>query len=179
MPWIETVAEMRDDLDQQQLEYLQTHIEEHMFPLTSWQDRCPVGNRMATLLLSDHLMFSGRFQLTLFMLNNKCKPTVYVKWLMGRGMLHGADSCRHVADLIKDHMNGKLEAEGKTAFVMDATLPNGDAAIGEAQNWVVQTPHFASNVLERKEWEAAIRMLVGGPPSNLYKKQLFPQSGTE
>lgn len=154
-----TVAEKRDELPEDALVFLETQIEEHMYPVTSWQDRCPSGNRMAALLLCTHLTYAGRFQLTLFMLNNKCRPTVYVHWLLAREMLWDERARGHVAQLIKDHMTGKLEEAGKTSHVMDATLPSGDAAVGDAQNWVVQTPHFAYNDAERLEWENAIRML--------------------
>ena len=105
MPIMESVAELRDDLHPEQLVsrvLADTHIEEHMFPLTSWQDRCPVGKKMATLLLSDHLQYPQRFQLTLFMLNNKCKPTVYANqhWLLWAARRHAVaneDACLHVA----------------------------------------------------------------------------------
>ena len=133
--------------------FLVTKIEEHMGSLSTWP------THIAEMLLSRHLRFNDRFQLTLFMLVNKCMPAVYAEWLIKRGMLKDKSAREHVAGIIEAHKTGKLEAEGKTAYVMDATLPNGDVAPNDMKVCTVATPHFAHDWQHQHFWDEAVHML--------------------
>jgi len=131
---------------------LRDGIEEHVGNLKRWP------TRIGTMLLSKRIHFKERLQLTLFVLANKCPPTVYVKWLLRRGMLRDVSARNHIKSIILGHKTGKLEADGRTAYVIDATLPNGDEAKGKVMP--VYTPSFAYDPLEHHYWDDAVDMLM-------------------
>ena len=60
-------------------------------------------------LLSKHLVRHGRFDLTKFILANRCPPNEYANWLLLRGSLWDKSARDHVADLIKQYTDGRLE----------------------------------------------------------------------
>ena len=130
---------------------LKERIEEHMgsiqyFP--AW---------VATMLLSTHLRYSDRFQLTLFMLGNGCAPIAYAEWLIKRGMLKDKAAREHVAGLISDHKSGKLEIAGRTCYVMAATHANGTDAPAKMKIRPLYQPNFAMS--HPHYWSCAIAML--------------------
>jgi hypothetical protein len=133
--------------------FLRDRIEEHMGALYLWPAH------MAEKLLCQHLRFNDRFQLTLFMLANKCQPAVYAEWLIKRGMLKDKSAREHVATVILSHKQGRLETEGKTAYVMDATLANGEPAPNDMKVWPVYTPNFAEDWQHGHYWDEAVHML--------------------
>ena len=136
--------------------FLRDRFEEHMGALHLWPAH------IAEKLLGRHLRFTERFQLTLFMLANKCQPTVYVEWLLKREMLKDNSARQHIVGLLDAHKTGKLETEGKTAYVMDATLPNGDPAPNAMKVRTVDTPNFAHDWQHQHYWDEAIHMLKAG-----------------
>ena len=75
-----TLAKMQ--LPEDQFKFLEERIEEHIGMIENW----PIW--AAEMLLSKHLNYSERYQLTLFMLGNKCLPGTYAEWLLMRHMLH-------------------------------------------------------------------------------------------
>jgi hypothetical protein len=149
----ERVEELAMNLKAWERVFLRDRIEEHMGPLYLWP------THMAAKLLTDHLKYADRFTLTLFMLANKCQPAVYAEWLLKRGMLKDKSARDHVASVILAHKQGKLEAEGKTAYVMDASLANGEPAPNELKVWPVYTPNFAEDWQHGHYWDEAIHML--------------------
>ena len=141
------------DLPTYEKDLLRECIEEHMPKLVDWPEH------MAQKLLCRRLKFADRFQLTLFMLANHCPPVKYAEWLLKRGMLSDKAARFHVAGIIDAHKTGKLEQEGKTAYVMDATLPDGEAAPIGMRVRTVYTPDFAHNWQYQLYWTEAIYML--------------------
>jgi len=111
------------------------------------------------MLLSKHLSFGARFSLTLFILQNGLPPQLYAEWLIGRGMLRDEAARNHVASIIKDHQDGKLEETAKTAYKMHATAPNGDALPLADRVQTVLTPNFARMWQTSYFWGAAIATL--------------------
>ena len=130
--------------------------------------------RFTDMFLSTHLLFPQRWQLTLFILANRCPPSLMVKWYLLRGMLHDKSARDQVADLIKQHKNGTLERQGRTTWVMGATQDKpaiirkhkwdgvGDPAL--AKNQVISTPSFAFDYLHEWHWDEAIKTLKMPPP---------------
>lgn len=149
----ERVGKAALDLKAWERVFLRDRIEEHMGALYLWPAH------MAEKLLSRHLRFNDRFQLTLFMLANKCQPAVYAEWLLKRAMLKDKSARDHVASIITAHKTGKLEAEGRTAYVMDATLANGEVPPNELKLWPVYTPNFAEDWQHQHFWDEAVHML--------------------
>ena len=129
-------------------------IEEHLGRLSDWPAWA------AEALLKEHLKYADRFTLTLFLLVNKCMPTLAAEWMLVRKMLKDHSARQHVASIIKEHMTGGLEAAGRTAYCMDATLPNGDKAPVDERVTPVSTPNFAKDYKHRHYWEDAINMLM-------------------
>ena len=148
----ERVAIAADGLSAKERKLL-TRIEDHLGRVCDW----PVA--FAEQLLSKHLTYKPRFTLTLFLLANKCSPPLLAEWMLSRGMLHDHSARTHVAGIIKDHQTGKLESDGRTAYVMDATLPNGDTPPVEQRVWPVYTPNFAHDWKFQYIWDEAIVML--------------------
>ena len=93
--------------------FLKEHVEEHTHFLKFW----PKYYR--ELMLSTHLKYLGRFQLTMFLLGNRLNPETIVQWYLGHRMLHDQAARVHVSGIIKAHKKGELE--NKTTFVMHAT----------------------------------------------------------
>jgi hypothetical protein len=60
-------------------------------------------------------------------------------------------------------MKGELEEKGITAYVLDATLPNGDPAPAAMRNLPVYTPNFAHDWQHQHYWEEAVEMLKQRP----------------
>jgi len=77
-------------------------ILENVGPLKQWP--------LHTLaqMLSDHLTYQARINLVLFLLGNRCPPNMIAWWLITRNMLHDKAARLHVANLIKEHKQGKL-----------------------------------------------------------------------
>jgi hypothetical protein len=152
------------------VDFLRDHIEDHTYQLQWW----PKYQR--GLLLESHLKYAGRFQLTIFLLGNRLNPVTIASWYLGRNMLKDQAAKKHVAELIRGHMDGKLTKYD--VYVMNATLANGDPpsmfefrdgdkiARGEKQPLV--TPSFAYENLATtgvpNDWDHAIQLLTLGAP---------------
>lgn len=139
-------------------------IEEQIGSCLSWP------SHMTAMLLSTHLRFNDRYQLSLFMLGNGCPPTSMVKWFLSRGMLSDKSARENVADLIRRHMDGTLERAGTTTWVMNATeVPKpvwerkhpwdgvGEPAVNKTR--IVATPTFALDWQHQHHWTDAINAL--------------------
>ncbi len=133
---------------------LSSTIEEHMGHTTTY----PV--HIQNLLLSKHLAFAGRFSLTLFVLQNGLPPTLYVEWLIGRGMLRDWEARTHIANILTANMTGKLEETNKTAYKMHATAADGEALPVSERVQVVLTPSFARMWQHKHYWTAATAALL-------------------
>lgn len=83
-------------------------------PLKCWPDD------PRTKMLSSRLDFKGRFCLYLFVVGNVVPPELFIDWVIQRGMLRVQSSARHLINVVKAHQTGKLEAEGKTYWDMNA-----------------------------------------------------------
>jgi len=112
--------------------------------------------------LCTHLLKGDRFSLTLFLLANRCPPPLIAEWYLRRRMLHDLSAREHVANIIADHRSGKLERDGRTAYVLGATLRNGDPAPFEERIWPVYAPDFARDWKFGYWWQEAIAMLKSG-----------------
>lgn len=77
-------------------------IVENIGPLSQW----PLHN--LSQMLSSHLTYQSRINLTLFALANQCPPTLYAEWCVSRNMLRDNSAHLHVANLIKEHKAGQL-----------------------------------------------------------------------
>lgn len=77
-------------------------IIENIGPLSQW----PLHN--LSQMLSSHLTYQPRINLTLFVLANQCPPNLYAEWCVSRNMLKDKAAHLHVANLIKDHKAGQL-----------------------------------------------------------------------
>ena len=75
----------------------------------------------SSMMLSRHLKFNERFRLTTFLLGNGCPPQMIATWYKSRDMLRDHSAVEHVKSIIKAHMTGSLEAEGKTFWSCQAT----------------------------------------------------------
>ena len=126
--------------------------------------RFPV--ELAELFLSKHLMFAARMKLSLFLLANRCPPALMAEWYVTRGMLHDKAAKEMVISIIKAHMEGKLEEGGKTAYVIDTTLSNGDPAPPALKRVPVYTPNFAYDTEFQHFWLDAVCILRGQPTSH-------------
>ena len=60
------------------------------------------------LMLSHHLVYGQRFQLTLFLLGNALPPVVIREWYTAQGCLRDQCAWRHVERLIADFKQDKL-----------------------------------------------------------------------
>lgn len=125
-PWQQTkdaqVASLMQ-MGRKELRHLQT-IEDLVGCITRWP------SHMREMMLSTHLRFRERFQLTLFLLGNWLPPLVMVEWYIMRGMLKDRSARDNVADLIRQHMAGELETKGYMVWQMGATR-NKPAALRE------------------------------------------------
>lgn len=161
---------MTTNLSAADISFLSSDVEDHTHFFRLWP------NYYRQLMLSSHLKFVGRFQLTLFLLGNRLNPEVIVKWYIRRGMLHDHAARVHVARIITDHRDGKLA--NKTTYVMKATTSNGDAPSnyqfnnghtieqGEIQN--VVTPSFARCHYDNV-WTNAVKMLHLGTSREVHR----------
>ena len=77
-------------------------ILEQVGPLAQW----PLHT--LSQMLSTHLTYQPRINLTLFVLGNHCAPDLYAEWCMSRNMLKNKAAHLHVANLIKEHKAGQL-----------------------------------------------------------------------
>lgn len=136
-----------------ELRMLKDTIEEHMGLLWTYPPH------IKTMLLSQHLRFNDRFALTCFVLQNGLPPQLYVEWLLARCMLKDKAARLHVASILKDHCEGKLEESGKTAYMMNATDRAGEALPVADRNMPVATPHFAKDWQFAYYWNVPIAML--------------------
>ena len=117
------------------------------------------------MFLSRHLHYAARFRLTIFLLANRCPPTLVAEWYTQRGMLNDKSAVDHIISILKAHMGGELEAKNITAYVMDATLSNGDPAPPAMRNLPVYTPSFAYDWQHQHYWQEAIQTLkMPSPP---------------
>ena len=92
-------------------------VEEHVGSCIRWP------SNLTEAMLSTHLLFPDRWQLTLFLLGNRCPPSVFVTWFLTRHMLHDKAARDQVIDIIVKHKSGELERQGRTTWMMDATAP--------------------------------------------------------
>ena len=125
---------------------------DHVGPLNRW----PIN--MAEAIVSTHLTYQPRFQLTLFLLGNRVPPTVFTAWFLSRNMLRDVSARRHVAGILLAHKTGKLEADGKTAWIVNAVDREGNDVLDK--NQVVVTPRFAHE--EPQYWDEAVKKLNTG-----------------
>jgi len=102
----------------EQLDSAQESLAAFIFDCIGPANEWPVNT--LEMFCSKHLMFAGRFQLTLFMLNNGCPPEYYAEWLLRRNALRDDSARFHVAELIAKHQDGLLES--KTSYIMPARL---------------------------------------------------------
>jgi hypothetical protein len=138
-------------------------IEEHLGSCLYWP------SRFTEAMLTTHLRFPDRWQLTLFLLANRCPPKLMIEWYMSRGMLKDKSARMQVADLLHKHMNGTLEKQGYTTWIMQATSTKpvwerkhkwdgvGDPVQDKVQ--VISTPSFAEDYQHQHHWDEAIDML--------------------
>ena len=150
------VAEIAITLKGWERKLLKDTIEEHAGSIQNWQWN------MAERLLSKHLRYNDRFQLTLFMLQNKVPPALIAQWYIKRKMLSDQSARMHVAGIIKAHMTGELEEKCITAQMMDATDRAGNPLPYCATQFPVYTPNFAYDWQHQHFWEEAIEMLKQG-----------------
>lgn len=130
--------------------------------------------RFTEMMLSRHLRFPERWQLTLFLLGNRCPPTLMVEWYLKRDMLSDKSARDQVSDLIRQHKTGKLEQQGRTTWVMDATVTkpiwerkhpwDGVGESPENKTQVIETPSFAFDWEHNYHWDEAVKMLQAGVP---------------
>lgn len=125
------------------------HLVDFVGPLNRW----PVN--IAEAVVSTHLTFESRFQLTLFLLGNRVPPCVFTEWFLKRSMLKDASARRHVAGILLAHKTGKLEADSKTTWVVGAVDKEGNEL--KDKNQVIATPDFAQE--EPQYWDEAIKKL--------------------
>ena len=84
------------------------------YPVKHWPDA------ERTRMLGKHLDFRARFGLYLFVVGNMCPPGIFVDWIVLRGMLRDQAAAMHMITILKSHMTGKLEQEGKTYWDLHA-----------------------------------------------------------
>lgn len=125
------------------------NLVDHVGPLNRW----PIN--VAEAIVSSHLTYLSRFQLTLFLLGNRVPPSLFVSFFLKRNMLRDISARRHVAGLLLAHKSGKLEADGKTAWILGAVDGAGNDLIDK--NQVIATPRFAAE--EPQYWDEAIKKL--------------------
>ncbi len=149
-------------------------IEEQLGPVMKWP------SRFTEMMLSAHLRFPERWQLTLFLLGNRCPPKLMTEWYIKRRMLSDKSARDQVIDLIQKHKSGKLEEEGRTTFIMGQTItkPVWDRAhkwdgVGDPCDnlqGVISTPTFAHDFQHEWYWTQAIELLKSSnhnvPPQN-------------
>ena len=85
---------------------------DYVGPLSQW----PL--RMAEAVVSTHLPYKLRFQLTLFLLGNRVPPAIITEWYLRREMLKDESARRHVAGILLAHKSGKLEKDCRTTYVV-------------------------------------------------------------
>lgn len=144
-------------------------IEEHVGSCLKWPFR------FTEMMLSTHLRFPERWQLTLFLLGNRCPPSLMVEWYISRKMLKDKSACDQIADLIQKHKDGTLEQQGRTTWIMEATVTKpwwlrahrwdgvGDPA--DNKNQVIYTPSFAFDWQHEHHWTEAIAALKTPMPA--------------
>ena len=66
------------------LAYLTNRVEDHTYQLRYWP---PYYKDM---LMCNHLYYTGRFQLTIFLLGNRLSPVTIAQWYLGRNQLKNA-----------------------------------------------------------------------------------------
>ena len=138
-------------------------IEEHVGSCMKWP------SRFTEMMLSTHLRFPDRWQLTLFLLGNRCPPTLIVAWYTDRDMLKDKQARDQVADIIRQHRDGTLEQHGRTTWMMDATEDkplilrthpwDGVGMPAEDKNRTICTPSFAFDWEHQWHWDEAIEKL--------------------
>jgi len=152
------------DLSAEEITFLKEQVEEHTLDIVWWP------RYYRELMLSSHLKYLGRFQLTMFLLGNRLNPETIVQWFIGHGMLKDQAARVHVSGIIKAHKLGELE--NKTTFVMHATTRDGDSAVQSGPHFMFQhgsviaqgdvqplvTPSFACYE-EDNAWDNAMKML--------------------
>tara|TARA_R100000951_G_scaffold114443_2_gene118768 strand:+ start:1287 stop:1874 length:588 start_codon:yes stop_codon:yes gene_type:complete len=138
-------------------------IEEHIGSCIKWPPH------FTEMMLSTHLRFPERWQLTLFLLGNRCPPSLMVEWYLSRNALKDKSARDQVADLIRQHKDGTLEQQGRTTWVLDATedLPailrkhkwDGVGMPAENKTRAIFTPSFAFDWQHEWHWDEAIAVL--------------------
>ena len=148
------------------LAYLTNQVEDFTYQLRYWP---PYYKDM---LMCNHLYYTGRFQLTIFLLGNRLSPITIAEWYLGRNQLKNAAAKEHVAELFRGHMQGKLEKY--KVYVMQATKSNGDAPsefvfrngdiIVRGEDQPLVTPDFAKQNRATtgiaNDWDLAIALML-------------------
>ena len=153
-------------------------IEEQIGACMKWP------HRFTEMMLSTHLRFPERWQLTLFLLGNRCPPTLMAEWFITRGMLKDKAARDQVVDLIRKHRDGSLEQQGRTTWVMSAVAPptpvwerkhrwDGVGDDLKDKNQIIATPTFAFDWEHQWHWDEAIKMLQA-PASSLVRSKSAP-----
>jgi hypothetical protein len=151
-------------------------IEAQLGPCILWP------TRFTESFLSYHLGYDERFQLTLFLLGNRCPPVLFVEWMISRGMLRDKSARDNVTILIKDHKSGKLEQQGRSTYIMHTTEDKPPClrkhkwdGVGDPTNdktRVIETPTFAYDWQHQHYWDQALEMLAAPPLTLLLKRSV-------
>jgi hypothetical protein len=146
-------------------------IVENVGPFSQW----PMHN--VEQMLSSHLTYQPRINLTLFMLGNQCPPDLYAEWIISRNMLKDKPARTHVATLIKEHKAGELSRFKTYLLPFRVTAPPKPMAdrkhfwdgVGDpmpkdappsAFVFAVETPGPIFMSLEGWRWDKAYGMLM-------------------
>lgn len=122
-------------------------------------------------------------QLTLFLLGNRTPPIKIAEWYTKRGMLKDKSARDQVTDLIKQHLHGKLEEQGRSTWIMNATVDkpvfdrkrpwDGVGEPAEDKNQVIATPSFAYDWEHQWMWTDAMDMLQNTKRRKIDLKSVF------
>ena len=146
-------------------------IVENVGPVSQW----PLHN--LEQMLSSHLTYQPRINLTLFLLGNQCPPDDYAEWVDSRNMLKDMPARAHVASLIKDHKDGKLSRFTTYMLPFRVTAPLKPLSLRkhkwdgvgepmpkdappEAFIFEVETPGPIFMAMEGWRWDKAYGMLM-------------------
>ena len=105
-----------------------------------------------TRLLSKHMSYTDRFQLTLFALVNGVVPVLYAEYLIARGSLKDMAARNHVAGLIDAHMRNGLAKY--TAWHVDR---QDFISAAVPKTFDLEPPVYKDGV----HWETAVSLLRG------------------
>jgi hypothetical protein len=161
-------------------------IVENVGPISQW----PLHN--VEQLLSSHLTYQPRINLTLFMMGNQCPPDLFAEWIISRNMLKDMPARVHVASLIKEHKAGQLSRFNTYMLPFRVTAPAkpmvdrkhfwdgvGDPMPKDAPPsafvFTVETPGPIFMALEGWRWDKAYGMLMNDKVSALAMSCSMPK----